>query len=345
MTVRRFTLYWSSLRSYEDCPQAFLWGRGWGNIDVGGGSGRPKPPPVEDSRQHAVMGIVLGDFWEALYNDEEWRNPFNLVDRLLDRARKCFDKELRSPKNFVDWRISPPRDELWSIIESGIRGYLVTMRAQKFLGPYAKSEVELAGYIDPSTPVGGRADLIIQREDTGITILDGKNSKRFKDHKTGGMSTHTDPDQLRWYALCFYLLHRKLVDRLGFVYFRYPFGTQRVDADGRPFEVLDEATGLPTGEFEKETGVDWVPYTMEDLEGIARRAKDALRGMQREEFPANPVPSKCKYCVFETVCPERQAQKKANSRSRKSANTFFDGMTGLVTFGIGPGRTIVLPEE
>lgn len=345
MTVRRFTLYWSSMRAYEDCPQSFLWGRGWGTIDVGGGPGRPKPLPVERSRHHAVMGIVLADFWEALYNNEEWKHPVGLVDRLLERARKCFDRELMSAKNFVDWRLAPPRDELWGTIEAGIRGYLVTMKAHKLLGPYSKSEVDLTCYIDKWTPIGGRADLIIQRPDTGITILDGKNSKRYKDRKTKELITHTDPDQLRWYALCFYLTYRKMVDRLGFVYFRYPFGTPRVDADGNQIEEIDESTGLSTGNLELETGVDWVPYTREDLQGIARRAKDALKGMHQEKFPAVPVPSKCKFCDYETVCPERQAQKKANSRNKKSSEAFFDGQTGLVVFGMGPNGSVVLPEE
>lgn len=342
MSKRRFTLYWSSMTTYEGCPQSFLWGRGWGTIDVGGGPGRPKPRPVESSRHHAVMGIVLADFWEALYNNEEWKHPVGLVDRLLERARKCFDKELLS--NFVDWRLAPTRDELWETIEQGIRGYLRTMKAHKLLGPYARSEVDLTCYIDKYTPIGGRADLIIRRDDTGITILDGKNSKRYKDRKTKKLITYTDPDQLRWYALCFFLTYRRLPDRLGFVYFRYPHGAPRLDEDGNEMPAVD-ANGMPTGDVEREEGVDWVPFTKDDLKGIARRAKDALRGMNKEKFPANPVPSQCRFCDFETVCPERQAQKAANRRTRKSSDTFFDGQTGIVTFGMGPEGSVLIPEE
>jgi hypothetical protein len=290
------------------------------------------------------MGIVLADFWEALYNNEEWKHPQGMLDRLLDRARKCFDRELLNPKNTVDWRLAPPRDELWETIENGIKGYLVTMKAHKLLGPYSKSEVDLTCYIDKWTPIGGRADLILRRDDTGISILDGKNSKRYKDRKTGKLVTYTDPDQLRWYALCFYLSYRKLVDRLGFVYFRYPYGTPIVDESGQAIPEMDE-NGLPTGKMETETGVDWVSYTKGDLQGIAVRAKDALKGMHKEKFPANPVPSKCKFCDFESACPERQAQRRANSRNRKSSETFFDGQTGLVTFGMGSGGSIVIPEE
>ena len=330
------------MTTYEICPQSFLWGRGWGTIDVGGGPGRPKPVQLERSRHHAVMGIVLADFWEALYNNEEWKTQDGLLERLLERARKCFDRELM--QNYVDWRLAPPRNELWETIEQGLKGYFKTMKAHKLLGPYSRSEVDLTCYIDKWTPIGGRADLIIRREDTGITILDGKNSKRYKDRKTGKLITYTDPDQLRWYALCFYLTYRKFPDRLGFVYFRYPFGLPKVDSDGVAVPEVDE-NGLSMGATEKESGVEWVTYTKADLAGIARRAKDALKGMNREKFLAVPDPPKCKFCDFEMVCPERQVQRKANSRNRKSSETFFDGQTGLVTFGMGPGGTIFIPEE
>lgn len=334
-TTRRQSLYWSSLRSYEGCPQSYLWGRGWGAIDVGGGPGRPKPISLERSRHHAVMGIVLADFWEALYNDCEWEHPDGMMDRLLARAKKCFDRELMNPRNFIDWRLAPPRDELWETIEKGVRGYILTMKQHKLLGPYAKSEQDLSCYIDKWTPIGGRADLIIRREDTGITILDGKNSKRYKDRKTGKPITHTDPDQLRWYALCFYLCYHRLPDRLGFVYFRYPYGSTVVDFEGNPVHKVDEH-GQDLGEHDVEDGVDWVSFTPADLKGLAVRAKDALRQMNREQFAAKPSPPHCKFCDFEMVCPERIAQKKANSRTRKSGPPELSGspQEGLVVFGM-----------
>jgi len=346
---RRFTLYWSSMTTYENCPQSYLWSRGWGDIDCGGGPGRRKPRPVEKSEHHAIMGIVLANFWEWLYNDEEWKHPEGLLDRMLDKAQKDFGRLCLS-KN-IDWRLAPPRDEMWATIEAGIRGYLKTMKHHKLLGPYARSEVDLTCYVDKWTPIGGRADLIFRRSVDGkdqITILDGKNSRRYKAPKRKGVKPHfmtyTDPDQLRWYALCFFLAYRRMPDRLGFVYFRYPYGMEKLDTEGEPIPMVDE-TGMPMGENEIESGVDWVPFTRDDLKGIATRARDAMRGMNREKFPANPVPSQCKFCDYETVCPERIAQKTANRRNKKTSESFFDGQTGFVQFGMGPGGTVVLPEE
>ena len=337
------------MTKYEGCPQAFLWSRGWGTIDCGGGPGRRKPKPVERSEHHAVMGIVLANFWEWLYNDEEWKHPQGLIGRLLDKARRDFS--LQIVNKFIDWRLSPPRDELWESIEEGIRGYIGTMKHHKLLGPYARSEVDLTCYVNKWTPIGGRADLILRRTVDGkeeISILDGKNSRRYKAPKRKGVKPHfityTDPDQLRWYALCFYLSYKRMPDRLGFVYFRYPYGQKKLDTEGDEIPEVD-ANGMPTGAMEVESGVDWIEFDRDDLKGIATRARDAIRAMNREKFEATPSPPTCRFCDYETVCPERQAQKAKNRRSRKSSDTFFDGQTGFVNFGMGPGGSIVIPGE
>jgi hypothetical protein len=260
------------------------------------------------------MGIVLAVFWEHLYNDEEWRQPQGLLDRLLAKSRAVFDKEIS--KQFIDWRISPPRNELWDLIEQGIRGYIATMRANKLLGSYARSEVEFLAHLDPTTPLGGKADLVFERDGL-VYILDGKNSKRHRVSKTKTYATYTDPDQLRWYALCYYLKHKKLPDRLGFVFFRYPAGTLKLDYEGDSIAILDDY-GFPTGEYEEETGVEWVPCTQDDLKGLARRAKDVMVKMTQRKFEPTPTPNTCKYCIYQTVCPERIAQKKTNSDKRKT---------------------------
>ncbi len=295
------------------------------------------------------MGIVLANFWEWLYNDEEWKHPQGLVDRMLEKARKDFSRLCIN--KFIDWRVAPGRDELWDTIEAGIRGYIRTMKHKRLLGPYARSEVDLTCYIDKWTPIGGRADLIIRRSVDGkdeISILDGKNSRRYKARPKKGVKpgfiTFTDPDQLRWYALCFYLSYRRMPDRLGFVYFRYPYGQEKVDVEGEVIPVIGD-NGLVTGENETESGVEWIEFTRDDLKGIATRAKDALRAMGREKFEATPTPKGCKFCDYEIECPQRQAQKKANRRNPKSSDAFFDGLTGFTKFGMGPQGTIALPDE
>lgn len=323
-SAEKYTLYWSSLDMYEGCPQQFLWAKGWGVIDVGGGPGRGKPKAEKRSEHHAVMGTVIQAVIERFYNDELWKllAPPVLRDRMLELADENFALELA--RRYIDWRVSIPQEEMRQLIRDGILGYIRTLKAHKFLGPYARAEVELLGYIDKYNPIGGRADVIIRRETeptNGVTILDGKNSKRYKDGK-GGTMTYTDPDQLRWYALLFYLCYRKMPDHLGFVYYRYPYG----------MPILDEE-GQETGKI--ESGVDWVPCTKDDIKGLARRAADARKGMNKEHFDARPEPKRCKFCDFESECQARGQQRASNRRAQRSPSAALDNLqgAGMLTFG------------
>ena len=180
------------------------------------------------------------------------------------------------------------------VVRDGITGYIATMKAHRFLGTYAKAEVNLVGWIDKWNPIGGRADTIVKRDDTGVTIIDGKNTK----HKM----KYTDPDQLRWYALLFKLAYREIPDRLAYVWYRFPHGMKTQGPDGA--EVI-------------ESGVEWVEFDEEDLQGLAQRALDAKKGMWKQEFQPTPSPSTCRFCDYESVCEARQTQRAANSRKRK----------------------------
>lgn len=315
MTRKQSHLYWSSIESYENCPRAYLWGHGHGSIDLGRGPGRSKAKPL-DSRHHAVMGIVLARALEHLYNDEMWRDPENLTNRLTDLVRREFAFALN--ENYVDWSQSPSKQELLRVCMDGIFGFLRTMKANKLLGPYAKSEVDLTGWVDQYTPVGGRPDIIIRREDTGVMILDGKNSM------TPGK--HTNPDQLRWYALVFYLAYNVMPNRLAFVYFRYPEGTP----------PRDHPEGTPW------TGIVEVPVTRDDLKALGVRAKETYRAISKELFDPSPSSKACRYCDFRTVC---DAVHTPTPRKGKSLPVVVEGTvehliensTGMVEFECAAG--------
>lgn len=277
------TLYWSHLKAYEECPQKYLWNSGWGDIDLGRGPGKGRPRPDDDSKHHAVMGIVIQAVLEDLYNHELWKHPEGLRKRLLEMTKEKLTSTL--PRFYIDWN-EISFEEMEQTCISGVQGYLQTMRHHKLLGTYARSEVELYGKVRSWLPIGGRADFVIRRDDTGITLLDGKNSKtKLK---------YTDPDQLRWYALCFYVSYHKLPDRLGFVWFRYPH---------------DEAAG--------ESGIDWVEFTKRDLEALVDRAKKVRRGQEAEKFKPTPAYKVCRFCDFESVCEARQQHKAENAAKRK----------------------------
>lgn len=289
------TIYWSHFKMYEDCPQKFLWTKGWDGIDCGGGDGKPKPNPSEDSKHHAIMGIAIQYAVEKMYNGELYKNPESLLETMQSMAREKFLELESNPSNHINWnnaRIT--REEAIQVVEDGVLGYLKTMKAHRFLGPYSRAEVNIFGWINKWTSIGGRADTIIRRDDTGITILDGKNTKwKMK---------YTDPDQLRWYALLFKLSYKKLPDRLAFVWYRFPHGSVTVLEDGT--EVA-------------ETGVEWVEFDDGDLEGLAHRVLEVKKKMFKKKFEPIPVPNNCRLCDFEPVCEARQTQRAANASKRR----------------------------
>lgn len=301
-------LYWSTLKMYEECPQRRLWVKGYEGIDLGAGEGRPKPGKQKKSEHHAVMGIVIADVMEHLYNDEMWRRPDTLRADLERLVEKNLDRLLA--KKFIDWDRpwTPTREEMFQVCLDGTINYLDTMKANKILGPYARAEVDLQTQIDKYNPIGGRADLIVRRKDSGITIYDGKNSK--------SVGVYTDPDQLRWYALCFLLAYNTFPDRLAFIYFRYPYGNP------------------PEGKDPDEwTGIVEVPFTKDDLKGLAHRVRKANKDMWKGKWEANPSAKNCKFCEYEHVCPERQDQKASRSRKKPPMN---EGMIGFGCDGLPP---------
>jgi len=354
---QRFTLYWSSLDKFETCPQKFLWSKGWGLIDVGGGPGKKRPKPFKRSKHDAVMGIVIAEVMEDFYNLELWKHPLGLQERLEQITEKKFSLELA--RNYVDFKHPkcPSRTEMLAICTQGVLDFVRrTLKAHKLLGPFAQAEKDMVAFVNKWTPIGGRADLIFSREDTGFTIIDGKNSKEHWDRKTGQPIYYTDPDQLRWYALCFYLVYRKMPDRLGFVYFRYPHG---YTWDQEAARYLKEAKEYgPSHSWKKKvaqfyqdrepaSGVSWVEFTREDLKGLADRAVKARKAMDKEQFEARPEPKNCRFCDYETVCPQRQAQKNKNASKRraKKADTLLDNATGVIEFQFGDGGGSVLVEK
>jgi hypothetical protein len=296
-------MYWSHLSAYEECAQKYLWYYGWGDIDLGRGPGRGKPKPQDKSGHHAVMGIVIQAVLEDFYNKEFWKTREDLRERLTKLTREKLATVCT--KHYISWK-EISYEEMEEVCLSGVLGFLKTMKQHKLLGIYARSEVELFGHAESWLPLAGRADFVIRRDDLGIRLLDGKNS--------GTKMKYVDPDQLRWYALAFHLSYHQLPQQVGFVWFRYPY---------------DAETG--------EEGIDWVDFTKRDLVQLVDRARTVRRGQEKEAFKATPVAKVCRFCDFETVCPERQQARAENAAKRRKGESLpiFDETTDIVEFGFG----------
>jgi hypothetical protein len=311
-------LWWSSFNTYEDCGQQFLWKYGVPGIELGGGLGKPKPKPTKRSEHHMVMGKTIQYAIECLYNDHLWKKifmrgegsltPQELSHQLAGIARERLLREIGS--SHILWRESPSHAELEDLCVNGVVGYLKTMVAHRLVGDYSRAEKFLSGAIPcqgggpSSVAVGARVDMIIRRSKPpreGITILDGKNSKY--------RGKYTDHDQLKFYALVFYLGYRRLPDHLGFVYYRFPAGT--------PLEESPYFKPSVDFSFDSDPGVDWIPVDRNDIRSMAQRVVAVRQGIFRGDFDPDPEPSKCRFCDWEKVCESRQAQKEENRRKRK----------------------------
>lgn len=286
---RKKALWWSSLDIYENCPKKFLYKYGIpGEVD--------RTPAPKRSEHHIMMGVVIQAVIEDFYNDKLWLTPAgtprpteDLVELLVAMTKSCFRKSLS--KYYIEWhRVNGDEDDLLDTCLQGVLGYLKTIKEHHLLGDENAAErrsvVDMGGYA-----IGAKPDVIIKRtkEPRGITIIDGKNTKN---------PDGQNPDQLRMYALIFYREFGVMPTRLGFAWYRYPPGAE-----------------LPDGEI--STGVTWIPFDKEDLEGIALRCEKATQDLKEKKFPANPVPKYCKYCDWEELCEERQAQRRENAAKRK----------------------------
>lgn len=288
--ARKFNvMYWSTFDLYENCPQRFLWQRGWEGIDLGYGVGEPIPSPKKDSMHHAVMGIALAKGMEDLYNLELYRDPPTLREKLEDIVAK--ELQYQITRKHIDWN-KTSHEEMLKICLDGIRGYLTTMKHNKLLGNYSQSEVDMVAELKEGHLIGGRADLVIKRGKE-VGIYDGKNSK--------SKGKYTSPDQLRWYALLYKACEGVLPDKLGFVYFRYPFGKPTEDGEGI------------------EQGVEYVDCNEMDIQTLSERAIQARDNIMAQKFDATPTPKYCMWCEYNEMCEPRQEQKKANSRKRKKS--------------------------
>jgi CRISPR/Cas system-associated exonuclease Cas4 (RecB family) len=234
-----------------------------------------------------MMGIVVQRVLELMYNDEHWKDPKNLKDNLLKLLNTAFKAQL--DKSYIDWKAAPSEIEMFDICKNGVLGYIQTMKAYRLLGPYSRAEVEVTAHLDKYTPIGEKMDFLIKRPDTGITILDGKNSKQKGKYCT--------PVQLLYYAMCYYQAYKEIPNRIGFVYYRFPYG-------------MESESGV-------EQGVEWIPFTYDDLKDLASKVITAYSNMTKKKFDPNPVPPYCKFCDYESICQERQDQIISNRRVPK----------------------------
>lgn len=315
-------MYWSSLEIFETCPQKFIWKYGHELCDFGDGPGKPKPVTTKRSEHHMVMGIVIQKVIEDFYNSggctgiiENGRDRdymVSVLDKLQDDTIENFSLEMKREDRYVDYSASPSYKVMQKICIDGVIGYIKTIIANNLIGEVNEAEKRIVvrnlKVGDVNIDIGAKMDVYIEKKsgkNSGITILDGKNSENI--------GKYTNKDQLILYAACLFLETKKLPDRMGFVYYRFPYGTNVSD--------------LPSSYINKDyNGIDWIEFDKKSILGILERVAESKRKIMEYgvRFPATPKPKHCCFCDWESVCPDRQIQIESNRGSKKKSVFIVD---------------------
>jgi hypothetical protein len=300
-------LYWSRYETYTKCPQKFLWKYGHKGIDVGGGEGKPKPEPVEESKHNAIVGIVVANFMDEFYKKEWYKNPETLHSNITQFIARETQFQIQS--NNIDWTRAKSHGQMEQSATDAAIGFLATFKQHRLLGPYAKSELDLRNWIEEGAyPIGGRPDLVLKREKgSKVSIFDGKMSRR----KRKGVNE----DQLLWYGLLFWLSYNVIPSELGWIWYSYPYGMENDDGS-------------------VESGVELLDFNKQDLLEIASKGKEMIQSVSREEFDATPKASYCNYCIYESVCDARIEQRRKNSEKRRKNKKPPENINGIVDFDL-----------
>lgn len=266
-------LSYSAYSQYKKCPK---------NYDLQRIT--KKPPPVKDSKHNAIVGTVVQQVFEDFYNQEVWRKKAQTSEVLLAKGEEYLWQYMEKEYvNFDDPRCrfagpTEPLNEILQIIPKVLTG----IKREKFIGPYAKSEIKLRVRFGLEDFLLGYVDFIIRKKDGTLLLLDGKASKHRE--------KYIDETQLHYYALMFFLRYKKLPDKMGFFYYRF--------AD------------------DPEKAMDWIPIDKAKIRDLRKDIEEVLYQIKKKQFTATPSTKSCQWCPYQTVCSERLGQKRANQQKR-----------------------------
>lgn len=274
-----YVMRWLYYSEYLACPRKYLWTWGHEEIDLGNGLGNGKTPSDQLSTHESAMGIAIAYAIELFYNNQMWREPSQ--DKLKEDLRNLVSSKLEEEcKNgYINWLSSPSLEDMKKTCTDGVMNFLKTIKGNRLLTANTKSEIIIRHLIDDEFYIKGTLDILMEK-DGHYNILDGKNTKYRQ--------KYLKKDQLLYYALLIYLTEGVLVDKLGWLYYRFPF------QEGNP----------------EETGVEYIEYNLLDLEILLSKIKMTWENMKAKKFPATPSNFECRFCSFQSACSDRYAPKK-----------------------------------
>lgn len=192
-------LSYSSYRTYLDCPRKFHL------TDTG------VEAPEKKSKYFALYGMLVESFFKQ-YVNEMLPKGINPSERDIDYTMKSIWQYILN-REYVDWEEPWVKQTQQQIYSDAYTDVLKNISANTFWSR-AKSEINIVINLKKSLDeLSCRLDFIVENEDGTIDIIDGKGTRK--------MDKNVDTEQLYFYALMYLLRHRKVPDRIGFLYYRY----------------------------------------------------------------------------------------------------------------------------
>jgi hypothetical protein len=269
----------SSYDKYRNCPRQY-------HLVYSG-----VKSPEKENKYFALYGILIQKFFEDYVNDI-LPSKIDVTENLIRSALSKMWKKILF-KNHVDWSEPYVKDNADDIFEQVYLDILENIKAFDFFDQ-CKAEVSITIKLKKSGDIlDGRLDFIRKCPDGSIEILDGKSTKHLD---------RVDVDQLYFYALLYFLNHKKLPKRLGFMFYQY-----------RTIQYID--------------------FSPEILLKFKNRLALAKETIKKDKVfqPTLKLSKVCIWCPYKLTCQPYMDKKEANSKKRSKIKSEYDG--NIMSFG------------
>jgi CRISPR/Cas system-associated exonuclease Cas4 (RecB family) len=248
-------------------------------------------PPEKENKYFALYGILIQKFFEE-YTNTILPSKINVTDNLV---RATLERQWKRVlfKNHVNWDEPYVRESSEEIFDQVYKDVLENIKAFDFFDQ-CKSEVTINIKLKKSGDVlDGRLDFIRKCPDGSIEILDGKSTAHLD---------RVDVEQLYFYALLYFLSHKKLPKKLGFIFYRYKT-IQYVDFNPELLLQFKNKLALTKAAIKKDTVF----------------------------VPTLKLSKVCMWCPYKLSCQPYMDKKEANSNKRSKITNDFNGE--VISFG------------
>ena len=244
---------------------------------------------IRDAK-NTFLGTAIGKVFEWFYTRSLWKAS-DPLKACMDVVPAAVDETLREEK-FDETSERGLRSILELEVRALVPGGLETIRANGFLTPLSRAEVDLTTFCQSekhgmTLKLGGRADFIHGRTRDGLWILDGKASKHRE--------KYVDAEQLIWYGVMHYLKYHVFPSRLGFIFWSFP-----------------------------NDSVAWIEFGPDDMRKSVDRTFETSKKVLLKQFEATPT-SECYRCDYKEHCDDGKrwiANRKIESGGKITSSVF-----------------------